>query len=158
MRSPKKYSSIHNLVHLTSHSQIEETDAAHFFAASESWLKTAQSPFLLWLHTGTLLRIWDAPLEFRQQFADAEDPSPNESAEVPHRLLPEGFDPDELLSFTHAYAGQLSLIDQLLDSLLESIDASSQRDNTILVFCSPRGLSLGEHHRSDYSTTLYTPN
>lgn len=127
--------------------QIEDTDAVHFFAASESWLKTVESPFLLWLHTGTLSRIWDAPLEFRQQFADAEDPSPNESAKVPHRLLPEGFDADELLSFTHAYAGQLSLIDRLLDSLLKSIDASPQRDNTVLVFCSPRGISLGEHRQ-----------
>jgi arylsulfatase A-like enzyme len=127
--------------------RVDETEAAKFFAAAEKWLKSAQSPFLLWLHTGTLAHVWDAPLAFREQFADEHDPSPSNWANVPERILPEEFDPDELLAITHAYAGQVSLLDQLIDSLLETIDSTSDARNTLLILFSPRGFPLGEHRR-----------
>jgi arylsulfatase A-like enzyme len=126
---------------------VEETDAAVFFAAVEQWLKAASSPFLLWLHTGTLGRTWDAPLEFRQQFADEDDPPPSNWADVPHQILPERVDPDVLLAITHAYAGQVSLVDQLIGSLLQVIDGTGHADDTLLVCFSTRGFPLGEHHR-----------
>jgi arylsulfatase A-like enzyme len=126
---------------------IEETDAAAFFAQSVGWLESAQSPFFLWLHTGTLGRTWDAPLEFREQYTDEDDPMPGDWADVPNRLLPERFDPDELTAITHAYAGQVSLIDQLIGSLLTSLEETGLADNTLFVCFSPRGISLGEHRR-----------
>jgi arylsulfatase A-like enzyme len=62
-------------------------------------------------------------------------------------MLPESFDPDELLAITHAYAGQVTLVDQLLGSFLEALDETGSAASTLLVFLSPRGFPLGEHRR-----------
>ena len=67
---------------------------------------------------------WDAPLALRQQFADEDDPEPPEFVEPPDRVLPDDFDPDELLGITHAYAGQVALVDLCLGMLLDAIDES----------------------------------
>lgn len=126
---------------------IEESDAAKFFAAAGDWLGTVDAPFFLWLHTGTLGRTWDASLEFRQQYTDEDDPAPGLSAEVPNRILPEQFDPDDLLAMTHSYAGQVSMIDELIGALLAAIEELGLADNTLLALVSPRGIHLGEHRR-----------
>jgi arylsulfatase A-like enzyme len=128
-------------------SSVEDTEAASFFASAIDWLQTARKPFLFWLHTETLGRVWDAPLEFRQQYGDEDDPAPNESADVPNRVLSERFDPDEVLGVRHAYAGQVTLLDELIAALLEAIDGANLSDDTLLVLFSPRGFPLGEHRR-----------
>ncbi|HTQ38672.1 MAG TPA: sulfatase-like hydrolase/transferase [Pirellulales bacterium] len=143
---------------------VEETDAAAIFAAAGNWLEAArQEPFFLWIHTGTLGRVWDAPLEFRQMFADEDDPPLGNWANVPNRVLPPRFDPDELLAATHAYAGQVSLIDQFIGSLLEVIENTGHAGNTIFICFSLRGFPLGEHDRvgpcdeSLYSELTHVP-
>jgi arylsulfatase A-like enzyme len=124
-----------------------ETNAAQFFAAAANWLQSNKAPFILWLHTGTLGRTWDAPLEFRQQYADVDDPESLDWAAVPCRMLPENFDPDKLLAISHAYAGQVSLVDQLVGEFFEAVDAAGNFRDTVLVLLSPRGFPLGEHRR-----------
>jgi arylsulfatase A-like enzyme len=126
---------------------VEETDAAQFFAATSGWLESAREPFFLWLHTGTLGRSWDAPIEFREQYRDEDDPPAAQWADVPNRVLPERFDPDELLAITHAYAGQATLVDQLLESFLDALDETGLKASTLFICFSPRGFPLGEHRR-----------
>lgn len=125
----------------------DDTQAAEFFAAAADQVQHAKSPFLLWLHTGTLGSIWDAPLELREQYRDEDDPPAESWCEVPDKLLPERFDPDELLAITHAYAGQVTLLDELVGPLIASIDDAELAANTLLVLLSPRGFPLGEHRR-----------
>jgi hypothetical protein len=142
---------------------FEETDAANLFTTAGHWIEKVEEPFLLWLHTGTLGRVWDAPLEFREQFADAEDPQLGHWSTLPNQILPESFDPDELLAISHTYAGQISLIDQLLASLLETIEAQTYGKDTVIILYSPRGISLGEHRRvgifddAPYAEVIHTP-
>jgi arylsulfatase A-like enzyme len=126
---------------------IEATDAANFFDVAQDCLTKLSEPFFAWLHTGTLGRTWDAPLEYRGQYADEEDPTPNESADVPNKLLAEDFDPDELLAFTHAYSGQVSLIDELIGGYWAALAEAGRTDNLLFVLYSPRGFPLGEHRR-----------
>lgn len=127
--------------------ELEETDAAAFFATAGEALKNLKGRSLLWLHTGTLGRLWDAPLEFRAQYSDEEDPEPGDWARVPSELLPPNVDPDKLLGITHAYAGQISFIDQSIESLLENLDESSKEHETLFVLISARGFPLGEHRQ-----------
>jgi arylsulfatase A-like enzyme len=126
---------------------IEETQLARFFAAASERLSRMRRPFLLWLHAGSLGRIWDAPLEFRDQYPDDEDPSPPRSPCVQSRLLARDFDPDEVLGIVHSYAGQVSLLDLCIGSFLEALTESRLADETLLVVLSARGISLGEHGR-----------
>ena len=126
---------------------VDESDAAAFFAAAGDFLGSARSPYFLWLHTGTLGRVWDAPLEFREQYTDEDDPPPSHSSEVPNRLLPEGYDPDELVAISHAYAAQVTLLDELVGSLLEALESTKGAKDTLLMLFSPRGFPLGEHRR-----------
>jgi hypothetical protein len=142
---------------------VEETDAARFFAAACDCLESPREPFFLWLHTRTLGRIWDAPIEFRERYRDEDDPPAYHLAAVPNRLLPENFDPDELLAMTHAYAGQMTLLDQLLGSFLEALDEMGAAASTQFVCFSPRGFPLGEHRRvgpcdeAIYSELVHVP-
>ncbi|MCC7086273.1 MAG: sulfatase-like hydrolase/transferase [Pirellulales bacterium] len=127
---------------------LSDTDAAAFFAQAIDWLeKSPRTPFLLWAHTGTLGKIWDAPLNFRAQYHDEDDPAAEDWSSVPNRVFSEKADPDELLGLRHAYAGQVSLIDELVGSLIEVIDRSPAAPNTMLVVVSTRGFPLGEHGR-----------
>ncbi len=126
---------------------IDDTQLAHFFAVAAERLASLPSPFVLWLHVGSLGRAWDAPLEFRNQYADEDDPPLPESAAVPNLFLPPDADPDLLLGYTHSYAGQVSLLDACVGSLMESLAASSAAENTLVALLSARGFPLGEHGR-----------
>lgn len=124
-----------------------ETHLARFFAVACEWLAAAREPFCLWLHTGALGAEWDAPYEFRRQYADEDGPSAPDFRDVPRRMLPEDYDPDELLGICQAYAGQVSLLDLALGGLLELVRSGSLASNTLLAVTSARGFPLGEHRR-----------
>jgi len=126
---------------------VEETHLAGFFASAIGELTSAQEPFCLWLHTGSLGQLWDAPLELRDQYRDEDDPKSSDSAEVPYRRLPPDSDPDELLAIVHAYAGQISLLDLCLGGLLDCVAGLPGAENTLLAVLSARGFPLGEHGR-----------
>ena len=90
---------------------------------------------------------WDAPLKFRNQYADEDDPRPPDFTGVPDLLMPEKYDPDELLGITHAYAGQVTLLDLCLGALLDQLEQSDLEASTLLTLVSARGFPLGEHRR-----------
>ena len=131
----------------TTAADAAETRLAGFFAVANEWLAAAREPFCLWLHGGALGALWDAPYEFRSQYADEDEPAPPEFAEVPSRELAEDYDPDELLGVCQAYAGQVSLLDLTLGGFLEAFRASPLAAETLLALVSPRGFPLGEHRR-----------
>ncbi len=88
------------------------------------------------------MRRWNSA-----QYSDEDDPQPGESVDVPNRILPERFDPDELLAVTHAYAGQVTLIDELIGALIEVVEKAQSADETLFILLSPCGFPLGEHRR-----------
>ena len=128
-------------------SAMEQTHFARCFMRIIDWLDTAREPFLLWCHLGGLGTTWDAPLDFRRAYVEEGDPPPPESADVPNRVLPPDYDPDELLGITQAYAGQIALLDTCFDAFLDFFDASPFSRNTLLTLTSSRGFPLGEHGR-----------
>ena len=56
-----------------------------------------------------------------------------------------GFDPDELLRYVHAFAGQVTVMDLCLGALLDAADEHRMAEDTLFAFTSPRGYPLGEH-------------
>ncbi len=127
--------------------EIEQTNLARLFAVAGQWLEASREPFCLWLHCGSLGHVWDAPIEMRERYVDEDEPSPPPTTEVPSRHLPAGFDPDELLAVTQAYAGQISLLDVCLGVLCEDLEQLSLANRTMLSVLSARGFPLGEHRR-----------
>lgn len=119
----------------------------HCFDTALTWLETAASPFLLWLHIGSLGQVWDAPRELREHYRAEEDPEFAQSIEVPRLVLPANYDPDELQSIAQAYAAQITLLDEHVGHFVDCIRDSSLAADTLVSLVGARGLPLGEHHR-----------
>jgi hypothetical protein len=126
---------------------VEKTYLGAFFRVACEELTAATAPCCLWLHAGLLDHIWDAPLELAEQYRDEDDPRAIPSADVPDRWLPRDFDPDELLTIVHTYAGQVSLLDLFLGELLDCLARHPAAASTLLAVTSTRGFPLGEHLR-----------
>jgi arylsulfatase A-like enzyme len=124
-----------------------DTGIGRLFATAADWLQSAAEPFCLWLHVRGMDAPWDAPLPLRNQFAGEEDPEPSTFTAVPDLWLPEEYDPDQLLGLTHAYAGQVSLLDAAAGLFLDQFRESKLAECTQLTLLSPRGFALGEHGR-----------
>ncbi|HEV3138051.1 MAG TPA: sulfatase-like hydrolase/transferase [Pirellulales bacterium] len=124
-----------------------QTQMAALFGAAIHWLQSPRQPFVLWLHARGMAGAWDAPLEFRNRYADEEDPRPPDFAIVPDRWLRADYDPDERLGIIHAYAGQVTLLDLCLGALVDQLRQSPFDANTLLTLISARGFPLGEHRR-----------
>ena len=124
----------------------EDTGMARLFAAAAETLSQLAPPYLLWIHSRGMSGPWDAPLPFREQFRDDEDPHPGDFTAPPELRIDRRFDPDELLKIVHTYAGQVSLLDQQLGGLVEFIEARREPE-LLLAVTSPRGYPLGEHGR-----------
>jgi hypothetical protein len=126
---------------------VEETHLAQFFARAAQRVESAEPGTLVWLHSQGLAGTWDAPLELRNRYAEEDDPLPPAGVDPPSRLLPERVDPDELLGFGFAYAGQVAALDECLGLLLAAIDESRLGRDALVIVTAPRGFPLGEHGR-----------
>jgi len=136
--------------------EVGLTQMAHLFASAVDWLAEAPEPFLLWVHCRGMAGSWDAPLDFRNQFADEEDPTPPDIVTPPVMRLEAAHDPDDLLGLLHACAGQVCLLDTCLGVLLDAVQTMPVGENTLLAVTSPRGYPLGEHGRvGQCDETLY---
>lgn len=143
--------------------EFEDTHLARYFAAATDTLQSAQRPFLLWLHTRGLGGAWDAPREFRTQYAEEDEAEPPRFVEVPRFTLEADHDPDRLWAIAQAYAGQVSLLDACLGVFVETLRRGPWEDDTLLVVTAPRGFPLGGHgdvgaeHDALYGELLHTP-
>jgi arylsulfatase A-like enzyme len=125
----------------------EETHLARCFLQIIERVQSARRPFFLWCHLASLGTTWDAPPECRERYWGESDPPLLATADVPDRMLPPGYDPDDLLIYTQAYAGQVALLDTCLGGFLQVLDEGSQAQRTLLAVTAARGFPMGEHLR-----------
>lgn len=143
--------------------EISQTGLAAIFDAALDFLARQNEPYLLWIHAQGMAGPWDAPYELRAEFADEDDPPPPRIVVPPDFRTPDNFDPDLLLGYLHAYAGQVRLVDLLLGDFLGELAAHPLAGETLLAVTSPRGFPLGEHGRIGpcdaalYGELLQTP-
>jgi len=128
-------------------SDADDTALARLFASATAWLAAPREPFCLWVHAQAMEGPWDAPYEMRAQYADEEDPPPPKFVAPPELRLPADYDPDELLGITHAYCGQVALLDHCLGQLAERLEAPPLAERTQTTLVGARGFPLGEHLR-----------
>ena len=126
---------------------IEDTEIGMLLGQAAELIREAAEPFALWIHSRGMTGLWDAPYEFREQYADEEDPPPPDFVKPPERLLARDYDPDELLGIQQAYVGQTSAFDACLGALVAALDDSAFAQDTLLVLLGTRGFPLGEHLR-----------
>lgn len=124
---------------------IEETQTARLTQAAMETIAQQREPYLLWIHSRGMSGAWDAPLGYRNAFRDEEDPEIGDFTAPPLLQKATGFDPDELLRYVHAYAGQVTVLDLCLGALLDAAAEHPLADQTLFAFTSPRGYPLGEH-------------
>lgn len=145
----------------TAAEELEQTGLGRLFLIAIERLQAAREPVLVWIHSRGMAGPWDAPSALRQQFAGEEDPLPPDFVEPPREHLSSDADPDYLLGLTHAYAGQVALVDACLGLLLDALDESPLAGQTLLAVTSPRGYPLGEHQAvggdSLYGELLHVP-
>ena len=135
---------------------VDDTQIARLFALATQTLSDLAPPYLLWIHARGMAGAWDAPLPMRNLFAEEEDPIPPNFTESPNCRLPVDYDPDKLLGMVHAYAGQVSLVDQTVGAFLSTL-ANDEMHVGFTLFTSPRGFPLGEHLRvGTYDEALYS--
>lgn len=120
------------------------TNLGRLFAAAAGCLAAGNHRFI-WCHVTSLGEVWDAPDEYREAYLDPDDPPPPAGATVPDQQVDATTDPDLVVGMRHAFAGQLTLLDECLGQLLEAMPAAAH-DWAVLV-AGVRGLGLGLHDR-----------
>ena len=125
----------------------EDTQIARLFEAGIEQITKAEPPALVWIHAQGMQGRWDAPQQFRQQFADEDDPDPPDFTAPPNYLLNQDHDPDEIFGISNAYSGQMLLLDICLGAMMEQLARMPQHNDALIVVTSPRGFPLGEHLR-----------
>ncbi len=145
---------------------LEETRIFKTAATIVDLLSESETPFFLWSHlaafrgSNSVSGHWDYPLEYREIHRDEEDPEPYGGVEPPQIVCRSGemIDPDDLQSVMEAYSGGVSVLDAALDGLLGSMEEIGRLRDTLLVLCSTRGFSLGEHGVIGPNTLLFSEN
>lgn len=126
---------------------IEQTHAARCFAQMVDWLEKAPRPFLLWCHWTGFGGPWDGPIPLREIFREEGDPPSYTHWEPPEKKLDHPLDPDELLAYSFAYAGQMMVLDACLGGLATFLAESGLEKEVLFALMGLRGYPLGEHGR-----------
>lgn len=144
----------------------EATNLARFASVLLDWLEEPAREEIIWAHARGMQGPWDAPYNFRESFADEDDPAPPDLVHPPFERENREFDSDHVLGMTQAYAGQITVLDMLLGELLATIEELPIDEQPLVVLTSTGGYPLGLHGQIGreedtplrlYSDTLHVP-
>lgn len=121
---------------------VRRTALWRLFAAAHDALRAGHAP--LWVHAASLGRVWDAPEELVEPHLDPLDPPPPLAAAAPTVAIGPDTDPDLVVGYRHVFAGQVSLLDRLIGSLVEATRAE-RGDRWSVCLVGIRGMPLGIH-------------
>lgn len=148
--------------HIVRTDDPSKTELACVFAAATESMQNAprDKPQFIWLHARGMYGAWDAPIEFQESLLDEGDPPPLESAEPPDVFIEADSDPDAAFRYASAYAAQVIVLDECVESLLESMPGG---ESWLVTLIGARSFPLGEHGRIGgidsrlYAETLHVP-
>jgi len=138
--------------------RIEETQLFRGMATVADLLRDRpDKPFLFWAHFEGFRGNWDFPLSYRERYQIDEDPDPYPGI-VPPNIPCVNLDPDVKQSVLESYAGGVAVLDDALAGLLAFLKEEELDKNTVLLFTSVRGFSLGEHDHIGCNEDLHCEN
>jgi arylsulfatase A-like enzyme len=115
--------------------------AASVFRSASQWVEdnAANKPFFLWVDSFSPHEFWDPP----RHYADAYFKDDSVKDYIHHSVL-KGHDPTpaEIERTKALYYGYVTFVDRWIGHLLESIDRTGVRDDTVLMFVSDHGTQL----------------
>ena len=141
--------------------KIEGTQLYHNIATLADLLRNRSStPFIFWAHFNAFRHgsVWDFPMDYRERYQIDDDPAPYPGVAVPDVKWNKHSDPDIRQAIAEAYSGGVAVLDDTLAGLLEFLQEEGLDRNTVLVFMSVRGFSLGEHGYIGANADLYGEN
>ena len=143
--------------------RLEETQFFLAMATIADLLRNrSEKNFLLWAHFEGFRGIWDFPLSYRKRYQIDEDPEPYSSVVPPEIAgtegIGKGIDPDVVQAVREAYSGGVTVLDDALSGLFAFLEDEGLDSDTVLLFTSVRGFSLGEHNRIGVNEDLYGEN
>ncbi len=130
--------------------KAEDPTDTHLFTMFANFCEQVpnlQPPFVAVLNSESLTTLWDAPTSIAREFGDEEDPDPYSDPQAPSLVFEsiDEADPDQLLSYSHAYAAQVKIVDLCIQLLIQSLEDRQLLSNSRLIFTSSFGYPMGEH-------------
>jgi len=118
------------------------TNLARLFSRAQE-VVAAGLQRLVWCHASSLGVAWDAPLSFREAYADPEDPPLPTGASVPDVAVTPDTDPDAIMGYRQTFAGQITLFDACLGALVDAVH--TMQPAWAIAVIGLRGMPLGLH-------------
>ena len=135
--------------------RVENTQFVRAIDALVSILETERTThpdLFVWCHLKGFRGFWDFPMKYRNKYKDEDDPVPYSDVAIPQFRQSE-FDHDFMQSVLEAYCGGITVFDDVLAALLDTL--SSQSSETLFALLATRGFSLGEHHTIGTDDAIY---
>jgi arylsulfatase len=140
---------------------IKERRADEVRRLAIDWLKrNNKTPFFLWIHFfephDVAYKYWcTSPKPYFNEFYE---PLPEEKIEY-HiyniHLVKYNVSNEVINKLTASYDGRIRFLDENLKMLFQHLEKSGLMNNTIIIFTSDHGESLGEHYIFDHNNVYY---
>ena len=136
---------------------LEEYADVYVGQQSKKYLEnyTREEPWMCWISFGGPHEPWDTPEPYASRYDPKAMPKPAQFSKNPSdrprgrmdTLLESAPRPseEESAAMRANYAGNISLIDDQIGEILDTIEARGELENTIIVFCSDHGEFNGDY-------------
>lgn len=114
-----------------------------------------QPPNMVWIHSGTLLKAWDAPRDLIEALLDEDDPEPEVSVTPASGVIDRDADADQAFMASCRYAAQVQVLDACLDALEAFLGRLIGADRYHFAVLGLRGYAFGEHGTIGCVDSLY---
>ena len=130
-----------------------------FTNLAKKFIAEQEQPYFLWLNYSVPHGPYDVKQAYHNRFVDAQIPEPSAKHDkgegIPKELRPSPLkDFSKLEKTQKGNCASIAFMDDQLKAIIEAVEASGEKDNTIIVFFSDHGILVGEHGLH-HKTTLY---
>jgi len=125
----------------------------HFTTVAIDKMKnyTEENPFFMWINFSGPHTPFNVPREYMRRFNKKDMPEPissnNETFDFPQKLKPHPnkFNEQVTAIYRKNYTAANAYMDDQVGRLIDFINTSKYRDNTVIVFFSDHGIMTGDH-------------